>query len=86
MRHLIIASTFALTACASTPCVPKIEYRTVSVPTPVACVDASKVRSEPPSITLDKDARVAADQAAMQANLNRAWGRELYSLIIPCTK
>lgn len=86
MRHLIIASLFALSACASTPCVPKIEYQVVHTPVPTACVDATKIHPEPPSITLDKDARVAADQAAMQANNLRLWGRELYALVLPCVK
>ena len=74
-----------LSACA-TPAV-RVETQIVKVPTPVACVDRSKMPSEPaPTGALDRDARKAADTLAAKVLELRGYGRELVALITPCTK
>jgi len=86
MRRLALASFLALTGCATTP-TPKIEIRETKVPVPVRCVDPAKIPKEPAEVALSLDARQAADQGGSQSKLLRAWGRELYALIVPaCTK
>lgn len=80
---LIIA---ALTACATDQ--QGVRVVTQPVPTPVACVDASQVPSEPPQVgsQFNGDAQHDLGILAPNALELRKWGRSLYALIIPgCT-
>lgn len=88
MKPWPLIGLLTLSACATAPCEPRLSPGVpYPVPTPVACVDASKVPVEPATITLDPDARIGEEQAAKQANDLRIWGRSLYALIIPgCTR
>jgi len=84
-RALVLA--LALSSCA-TPPAPQIVTKEVKVPVPVACVNKAAVPIEPDAVVIPlTDARLAADIAASQALKYKAWGRELYALIVPaCTK
>jgi len=79
--------SLALASCA-TPPAPRIVTKEVKVPIAVACVDKSLLPEMPGAVAIPlTDARKAADIAASQALKYKAWGMELYALIVPaCTK
>lgn len=90
------APVVALVVCACaavpekpTPSEPKIEYRTVSVPTPVPCFDESErpVAPEPTPIDLDHatPAQLAAALAADNA-ANELYMRAVEALFIKCQR
>lgn len=79
-----------ISACSTTPTARPVAEKivTVSVPVPVACVDASKVPSEPGRVAseLTGDARRDLDIVSASALDLRTWGQSLMALIGPCTR
>lgn len=81
----LIALTL-LAGCAHNE--PAIEVRTVPVPTPVPCIEASQIPAEPAQVgdRLTGDAVTDFGIVAPNALELRKWGRELMALISPgCT-
>jgi hypothetical protein len=76
-----------LTACAHTQ--PGVRVETVSVPTPVRCVDPARVPVEPPTVGDRFNGNAAHDLGILAPNALelRKWGETLYALIVPgCTR
>ena len=90
MRKLLLLPVFMLclpAAMCDTP-EPGIEVRTVSVPTPVPCVDEADVPAEPEEVGDRFTGDAAHDLGILAPNALelRKWGRELRALIVPgCT-
>lgn len=83
---LSLAILMALAACSHTE--PGIEVRTVSVPTPVPCVDPALIPVEPDEVGDQLTGNAVRDLGiiAPSALELRKWGRELLALIVPgCT-
>lgn len=84
MRKILsLALVAALAGCSHNE--PGIEVRTVSVPTPVPCVDADQVPDEPARVRnqLNGNAQHDLGIIAPSALELRKWGRDLRALIVP---
>ena len=88
MKPAAFVLALTLASCAARVPAPKIVTKEVRVPVPVACVDMSAIPTMPEAVVLPlTDARKAADISASQALKYKAWGQELYALIVPaCTR
>lgn len=90
MRKLLLLPVIMLclpAAMCDTP-EPGIRVETVSVPTPVPCVDEADVPAEPAQVgdQFNGDAQHDLGILAPNALELRKWGRELHALIVPaCT-
>lgn len=84
--RIIILAALAVSACSHNA--PGIEIRTISVPTPVNCVDEADVPAEPATVGDQFNGDAAHDLGILAPNALelRKWGRALRALIVPaCT-
>lgn len=81
-----LALLLVLSACASAPCVPKVQTVTVNVPVPVACINAADIPAEPGTTTLTGDARNDTALLASKVGELRIWGRQLLGMTTACSK
>jgi hypothetical protein len=80
---LLLLPAAVLAGCAPKP---PVEVRHVPVPTPVTCVDARAIPTEPPRVAgrLTGNARRDLEIVAGSALDLRAWGREMRGLLQQC--
>ena len=83
MKRALLLAAAALAGCAHKP---EVEIREVAVPTPVTCVDPSRIPEEPPRVAQRFTGNARRDFVILGENAQqlRLWGQEMRALLEMC--